>query len=93
MIMNNAYLLLGGNLNNRFNNLEKACELLERHIGKIIKSSAIYETDAWGNTNQPAFLNQVLLIETHLSEDESMKKILFIEKKMGRIRTKKNASR
>jgi 2-amino-4-hydroxy-6-hydroxymethyldihydropteridine diphosphokinase len=91
--MNNACLLLGGNLDNRLINLRKACELLELHVGKIIKSSAIYETAAWGSMNQPAFLNQALLIKTSLSADEAMHEILYIEKKMGRIRTEKNASR
>ena len=91
--MNKAYLLLGGNIDDRLNNLKKAGELLQQDVGKIIECSGIYETAAWGNLDQPFFLNQVLLIETILSPEETMHKILFIEKKMGRIRTKKNASR
>ena len=91
--MNKAYLLLGGNIDNRLNNLKKARELLQQDVGEIIECSGIYETAAWGNIAQPVFLNQVLLIETILSAEETMHKILFIEKKMGRIRTQKNASR
>src|SRR5688500_14867053 len=91
--MNKAYLLLGGNIDNRLHNLTKARELLQQDVGKIVEGSGIYETAAWGNMDQPVFLNQVLLIETILSAEETMNKILFIEKKMGRIRTQKNASR
>ena len=93
LIMNKAYLLLGGNIEDRLNNLKKARELLQRDVGKIIECSGIYETAAWGNLDQPVFLNQVLLIETILSAEETMNKILFIEKKLGRVRSQKNASR
>ena len=93
MIMNKAYLLLGSNIDDRPDNLKKARELLQKDVGKIIECSEIYETAAWGNMDQPVFLNQVLIIETILSAEETMRKILFIEKKMGRVRTEKNASR
>lgn len=93
MIMNKAYLLLGSNIDDRPDNLRKARELLQKDIGKIIECSEIYETAAWGNMDQPVFLNQVLIIETILSAEETMHKLLFIEKKMGRVRTQKNASR
>src|SRR5687768_12978729 len=91
--MNKAYLLLGGNIGERLVNLEKARELLEMQIGKIIRNSSVYETASWGNTDQPAFLNQVSLIETKLTAEQIMEKILVIEKNLGRIRTEKNASR
>ena len=91
--MNKAYLLLGGNIGDRLTNLEKAKELLEKQIGKIIKHSSVYETASWGNNDQPDFLNQVLLFETKLTAEQIMEQILFIENKMGRVRSEKNASR
>ena len=91
--MNKAYLLLGGNIGDRLTNLEKAKELLDKQGGKIIKHSSVYETASWGNTDQPDFLNQVLLIETKLTAEQIMEQILFIENKMGRVRSEKNASR
>lgn len=66
---------------------------LESNCGRVIKSSPIYETAAWGNTNQQAFLNQALLIETKLSAEALMTAILVIEEKMGRIRTIKYGPR
>ena len=91
--MNTLYLLIGGNVGNRINNLETATGLLQQQIGNIIKRSSVYETGAWGNTNQPDFLNQVLILETRLNATECMQQIFFIENKMGRIRTEKNAPR
>lgn len=91
--MNTAYLLTGANLGNRMNNLMAARDFLQRQAGRIIRHSSVYETASWGNTAQPAFLNQALLIETDLSAEQTMQKILLIEKEMGRVRTERNASR
>ena len=91
--MNSAYLLIGGNLGNRIENLTKAISAIEKDIGKIIKISTIYQTASWGITDQPDFLNQVLLVTTKFSAAETMQIILSVENKMGRIRTLKNASR
>ena len=87
--MNVAYLLIGGNLGNRFSYLKKAAEYIEQFCGKIITSSSIYETAAWGITEQPAFLNQVIALETGLLPNQLMQKLLWIEQKMGRIRNEK----
>jgi 2-amino-4-hydroxy-6-hydroxymethyldihydropteridine diphosphokinase len=91
--MNSTYLLIGGNLGNRIENLAMARSLIENELGKIIKVSSIYETAAWGITKQPDFLNQVLLIKTKFPPEKMMQLILSIENKMGRVRTQKNASR
>jgi 2-amino-4-hydroxy-6-hydroxymethyldihydropteridine diphosphokinase len=91
--MNKTYLLLGGNTGDRAKNLDKAQRHISSMIGSIIRSSACYETAAWGNTLQPGFLNQVVVVQTKLDAPELMKTILLIEKKMGRIRTLKNAPR
>lgn len=91
--MNLLYLLIGGNLGNRNENLSIAKDSIEKELGKMITSSSIYQTASWGITEQPDFLNQVLLVTTKFSAEESMQIILSIENKMGRIRTLKNASR
>ncbi len=91
--MNLAYLLIGGNLGDRICNLSIAKSLIEKQFGDIVTASAIYETASWGIKEQPDFLNQVLLIKTKLSSDKIMRSILSIEKKMGRVRSQKNASR
>lgn len=87
--MNTAYLLIGGNLGKRKENLQSAKSLIERHGGPVVNKSAIYETAAWGKTNQPSFLNQALKIQTPLNARQLMHKILKIEKMMGRVRKEK----
>lgn len=91
--MNKIFLITGGNIGDRKKNLETAAMLIEKKIGKIIQSSKIYETDAWGITDQNSFYNQVHIVESMFSAFEVMKKILKIEEKMGRVRTIKNAAR
>ncbi len=91
--MNTAYLLTGGNLGERVHNLAMARELVEAQTGNIIAASSLYETAAWGNTDQPAFLNQAIMIETPLNARQLIRRILKIEKKMGRIREEKYGPR
>lgn len=91
--MNTAYILTGGNLGDRLANLQKATHYLGKETGKIVTSSSIYETEAWGNNDQPDFYNQVHIINTKLSAEQMMEKILKIEEQMGRVRAGKNASR
>jgi 2-amino-4-hydroxy-6-hydroxymethyldihydropteridine diphosphokinase len=91
--MNKTYLLLGSNMGNSQKQLSKATGLIEKQIGSVVRRSGLYQTAAWGNTNQPDFMNQVIIVQTKLTALETMQTILHIEKKMGRLRTVKNAPR
>src|SRR5665647_104760 len=91
--MNSTYLLLGSNMGNSKQQLHTSIKLIGKKIGKVIRRSGLYATAAWGNTNQPDFLNQVIVIETALTATETLQSILAIEKMMGRVRTVKNAPR
>jgi 2-amino-4-hydroxy-6-hydroxymethyldihydropteridine diphosphokinase len=91
--MNKIFLITGGNIGDRKKNLETAAGLIEKEIGSIINSSNIYETEAWGITEQAAFYNQIHIVKTEFSAKEVLDKILNIEEKMGRVRTIKNAAR
>ncbi len=91
--MNKAYLLTGGNTGNRKQYLQQAIELISQKCGNIQKQSALYETAAWGKTDQPAFLNQALLLHTKLEAPELMQVLLSIEELMGRHREEKYGPR
>jgi len=91
--MNKAYLLTGGNMGDRQENLATAHECIGQQCGDIISASSLYETAAWGKKDQPSFLNQVLEIQTSLSPQQLLKKILHIEKQIGRIRKEKYGPR
>ena len=84
--MNTAFLLTGGNLGDRFFNIQTAKVLIEKDCGKIAKESAVYQTAAWGLAEQPDFYNQALQLQTNFSAQELMQKLLSIEKNMGRQR-------
>ena len=87
--MRTAYLLIGGNLGNRKDNLLTATSLIREQCGALTNSSSMYETAAWGFTDQPSFLNQAIAIATPLTARQLLRKILKIEKEMGRVRKEK----
>lgn len=91
--MNEAYLLTGGNIGDRLAYLQKACNKIEKEAGVILKKSGVYETAAWGLTEQNSFLNQVLLVSTSLQAEELLKTLLHIELELGRKRTEKMGPR
>ena len=67
-------------MGDRLANLEMAKLAIYQEIGPILLSSSMYETAAWGKEDQPAFLNQALLIETNLIAHDLMLALLAIEK-------------
>jgi 2-amino-4-hydroxy-6-hydroxymethyldihydropteridine diphosphokinase len=85
--MNTAYLLMGGNLGDRLSYLQQATSLIQKYCGNPTNASAVYETAAWGLTDQPSFYNQALAIHTTLTPENLMKELLRIETAMGRERT------
>jgi 2-amino-4-hydroxy-6-hydroxymethyldihydropteridine diphosphokinase len=76
-------------MGNREQMLSQAADELEKRAGQILRKSSIIETPAWGNTQQPDFLNQVLELETELAPATLMQVILQTELDMGRKRTEK----
>jgi len=83
--MHVAYLLLGSNQGDRPSLLEQAIAALGG-IGEVQARSGLYETAAWGLTDQPAFLNQAICLNTRLKPLELLEAILDIEKELGRER-------
>lgn len=73
--------------------LSNAILNIEKKIGRIVRRSGLYQTAAWGKTDQPDFLNQVVIVETNFTASQAMQAILDIERTMGRVRTVKNAPR
>ena len=83
-----AILLLGSNLENPLIQLTTAIEHLSR-LGKVIASSSVYITAAWGKTDQADFYNQAVKLEFEMAPSILMKKIIEIEQLMGRERINK----
>ncbi|TKC06520.1 2-amino-4-hydroxy-6-hydroxymethyldihydropteridine diphosphokinase [Pedobacter polaris] len=88
-----TYLLLGSNLGEREQYLANALKAIEANIGIVFAKSAVYETEAWGRTDQPGFLNLAIGVETILTPFELLTGVLEIEKSLGRVRHEKWGSR
>ena len=88
-----VYLLLGSNLGNRKEILDKAIKLLCQEVGVIISQSKNYETTPWGVTNQPDFLNLAVSIQTRLEPLQILEITQSIENQLGRVRKEKWGAR
>jgi 2-amino-4-hydroxy-6-hydroxymethyldihydropteridine diphosphokinase len=88
-----VYLLLGSNLGNRKEILDKAIELISQKVGLIILQSKDYETKPWGVTNQPDFLNLAISVYTALKPLEILEQTQSIENQLGRVRKEKWGAR
>ena len=91
--LNKAYLLLGSNLGKREQYLANALDLITKRIGHVFAKSVIYETEAWGKTDQPGFLNIAIGVETELSPLKLLDNALEIEAVIGRVRHEKWGAR
>lgn len=86
-------LLLGANLGDRIGTIRRAAALIGERIGAVVQQSALYETAPWGITDQPAFLNQVLAVETTLEPLAILAQTQAIEEELGRVRDVKWSAR
>lgn len=84
--MNKVYLSLGSNEGSRLQWLQKAIMLIGERCGNIKKLSPIYETAAWGMTEQPDFLNMTLEVATTENPEELLTIVHTIESDLGRQR-------
>ena len=66
---------------------------METGDARVIRQSSLYETAAWGKTDQAAFLNQALMLETSLDAPTLMKRLLTLEEQMGRVRAERYGAR
>ena len=90
--MKKIYLGLGSNLGDREHNLKEAFARIEEHIGHVVKSSSVYETEPWGFNTSETFLNTVIEVGTELSPSGVLGAILMIETLLGRTRGEKQYS-
>ena len=84
--MRSCHLHLGSNQGDRKVNLGRALQMIDVSIGRIISSSALYETAAWGVTDQDDFINMAIEVECYLKPRDILKEINVIELELGRIR-------
>lgn len=85
--LSTIYLHLGSNVGDRLGNLLKAKFLIQKRIGHIQSLSQVYETEAWGKTDQAAFYNQAIHVRTEMTAYEVLETIHEIENLLGRKRS------
>lgn len=93
MMKKDVFISLGSNLGDRAENLKKALHAIELDVGTIVKRSSQYETKPWGNSNQPDFFNQVILVHSAKSPEDCLFALSAIEQQMGRKREEKWGAR
>ncbi|MBN1289402.1 MAG: 2-amino-4-hydroxy-6-hydroxymethyldihydropteridine diphosphokinase [Actinobacteria bacterium] len=85
--MSKAYVGIGSNLGDRLTNLRGCISELEESDGiQVVAVSSAFMSKAVGVTDQPDFLNGVVVIETDRSPGELLKLLQEIERKYGRKR-------
>lgn len=84
--MSVAYIALGSNLGDRKENLDRALDELKKAGIKVAAVSKYLESEPYGVTDQPKFINGVARVETNLLPEELLETMLNIENKMGRVR-------
>jgi len=82
-----AYLGLGSNLGRRARNLSAARRRLRQSGARILRQSRVIETEPWGVTDQPRFLNQVVEIEWPDSPRQLLRAAKAVEREGGRVPT------
>ena len=87
--MSRAYVALGSNLGDREENLCTALKHLQENGVEVVKTSTFIETEPYGVTDQPGFVNAVCQVETELAPLELLRLLLSIEQEMGRVRLRR----
>ena len=91
------HINIGSNLDSKygtkFKNISIAINLLIDSKVKIKKISNFYETPSYPNKQLPKFANIGLLAEYNFNHTKLIKEISLIEKKIGRVKSKKNDPR
>lgn len=87
--MGKCHLHLGSNQGDRKIQLARAIQMIEESIGPILSSSSMFETDAWGKTDQNDFINMALEVEHYMTPNQLLISVNKIEDQIGRVRLEK----
>jgi 2-amino-4-hydroxy-6-hydroxymethyldihydropteridine diphosphokinase len=83
-----AHVGLGANLGDRERTLRAAVDELGSEPGiEVVAVSTLRETDPVGVGNQPRFLNGAVAVDTTLTPEQLLERLLALEHRFGRVRT------
>lgn len=82
-----AWIGLGANLGDAAATVGAAIAALDGLPGtRLRQASRLYATPAWGNEDQPPFVNAVAAVDTTLPADTLLQAMLALEQRFGRVR-------
>ena len=82
-----AFIGIGSNLGDRAANYREAIQRIAGlPVTRVVRQSSVYESEPVGNV-KGSFLNGVVEIETDLAADAMMRRLLAVERLMGRKRS------
>ncbi len=85
--MARVYLGLGSNLGDRQEHIQQALQALQSQGCELCAVSPLYETEPWGVTDQPRFLNAACAVETDYAPHALLTVLKNIERELGRVPT------
>ncbi|WP_312253086.1 2-amino-4-hydroxy-6-hydroxymethyldihydropteridine diphosphokinase [Stenotrophomonas sp.] len=82
-----AWIGLGANLGDAAGTVRAAIAALDTLAGtRLQRASRLYATPAWGNEDQPPFVNAVAAVDTALAPMDLLQALLALEQRFGRVR-------
>lgn len=85
-----AYIGLGSNLGERESMIRLALDDVARlPETDLLRASSLYDTEPVGEVDQPNYLNAVAQVDTDLTPRQLLWNLLLIEKRLGRVRTRR----
>lgn len=85
--MTRAWIGLGANLGDAAGTVRAAIAALDDlPTTRLLQASRLYASPAWGNEDQPPFVNAVAAVETALPALELLQALLALERQFGRVR-------
>jgi 2-amino-4-hydroxy-6-hydroxymethyldihydropteridine diphosphokinase len=87
-IENLAYIGLGSNLQDPYQQVKQASASLENLPNSAVQSvSSYYQSPALGPADQPDYINRVVAVKTTLTAEQLLDCLQAIEKAQGRVRS------
>jgi 2-amino-4-hydroxy-6-hydroxymethyldihydropteridine diphosphokinase len=82
-----AFIALGGNLGDVRATFKQAIAMLCDGVEvRLVARSSDYRTPPWGITEQPSFINAVIVVATSLSPSQLLERLQACERALGRDR-------
>lgn len=85
--MSTVFIGIGSNLGDRKANCLKAIEMMKERGLSVISRSRMHETEPWGVTEQPRFINMAVAVETDIGPRRLLELLKDIEKLASRKET------